>query len=149
MRLPDWEQRLHELIVRAAGKPYAWGAHDCLLWSAAVAKAVTGKDHARGHRGKYRSHASAQRYLAGLGFDSPEALLDSLFDPKPVGFAGRGDLVLDRDGIPALCMGAFALSVGQEGNIEGLVQVPREQWVRAWAVGDHHSEWPEAGGGPA
>ena len=36
-------------------------------------------------------------------------------------------------------MGDFALSVGQDGDTEGLVRVPREQWVKAWSLGDHHS----------
>lgn len=135
-RHPQWEQRLHELVSDKLTAPYVWGAHDCLLFAAAIAKAVTGKDHARGHRGKYKSHASAYAYLRNtLGHESPEALLDSLFEQKPPGFAQRGDLVMAEDGIPMLCMGAFALSVGQEGNFEGLVRVPRALWVKAWRVG--------------
>lgn len=139
MRRADWEQRITALVDEVRDKPYAYGSHDCLLWPAAVVKAVTGKDYGRGHRGKYRSAASAYRYLQSLGFNSPESYLDSLFDEKPVGFAQRGDLVLASDGIPAGCMGAFALSVGVEGNTEGLVKVPRSDWVKAWAVGEHHS----------
>lgn len=151
-RLPDWDQRLAALVERNRSRPYAYGSHDCLLWAAAVVKAVTGKDHGRGHRGKYKSAAGAARHLRKLGFDSPEALLDSLFDRKPAGFAQRGDLVTASDGIPAVCMGAVALSVGQDrlttspassgspgAGVAGLVPVPREQWVKAWAVGDHHS----------
>lgn len=134
-RHPQWEARLHAFIEKHMPKPYEWGSHDCLMFAAGVAKAVTGKDHARGHRGKYQSQASAYRYLKDkLGADSPEALLDKLFSQKPVGFAQRGDLVMTDDGIPALCMGAFALSVGQEGNREGLVRVPRADWVKAWAL---------------
>jgi hypothetical protein len=40
-----------------------------------------------------------------------------------------------------LCMGAFALSVAE--GTTGMVRVPREQWVKAWAVGEHHSSWPD------
>jgi hypothetical protein len=139
-RHPQWESRLSALVAKRMNAPYVPSRHDCLLWPADVAKAVTGTDHARGHRGKYKSTATGYRYLREkLGHDTPESLLDSLFDEKPVGFAGRGDLVLAEDGIPAVCMGAFALSVGQEGNHEGLVRVPREQWIKAWAVGEHHS----------
>lgn len=136
-RHPLWEQRLVGLIEKSRERPYAYGRHDCLLWPAAAVKAVTGKDHGRGHRGKYRSAASASRYLRSLGFDSPEQFLDSLFDEKPIGFAQRGDLVLGSDGIPGVCIGDVALSVG-DGSA-GLVRVPRAQWVKAWAVGDHHS----------
>ena len=112
--------------------PYDPSRHDCLMWPADVAKAVTGKDPARGHRGKYKSTATGYRYLREqMGYETPEALLDSLFPQKPVGFAHRGDLVLATDGIPALCLGAFALSVSEE---HGLVRVPRSDWVRAWAL---------------
>jgi hypothetical protein len=142
-RHPQWEQRLVELVEKRRFTPYEWGRHDCLLFAGEVVKAITGKDHARKHRGKYKSHASAYSYLKSIGHDSAESFLDGMFDEKPVGFAQRGDIVMEADGIPMLCMGAYALSVGQEGNTEGLVGVPRERWVKAWAVGDHHSSWPD------
>ena len=135
-RLPDWEQRLADLVQKNRKRPYEPSRHDCLLWPAEVVKAVTGKDYGRGHRGKYKSMAGAYRYLRHtLGHDTAESYLDSLFDEKPVGFAQRGDLVMGSDGIPAVCVGAFALSVGQEGNTEGLVKVPRSDWVKAWRIG--------------
>jgi len=138
-RHPQWEARLADFVAENMARPYAWGSWDCVLFAADAVKAITGEDHGRGHRRKYKNSVGAFRYLKELGFDSPEALIDSVLEEKPVGFAGRGDLVLTEDGIPALSMGAFALSVGQEGNHEGLVRVPREQWVKAWAVGEHHS----------
>jgi hypothetical protein len=135
MRRPDWEARLSALVEKRKSAPYTPSRHDCLLWPADAVKAVTGKDFGCGHRGKYKSTASGYRHLREkLGHDSPESLLDSLFDEKPIGFAGRGDLVLADDGIPAICMGAFALSVG-EGAV-GLVRVPRETWIKAWTVGN-------------
>lgn len=136
-RHPQWEARLNALVARDMARPYAYGRHDCLLWAAAAAKAVTGKDYGRGHRGKYASAAGAARYLRRLGHETPESYLDSLFPEKLPGFAQRGDLVLAPDGIPALCMGDHALSVA-EGNA-GLARVPRGEWVKAWAVGEHHS----------
>lgn len=132
-RHPLWAQRLSAVLEKNARRPYAYGQWDCLLFPAAVVKAVTGKDYGRGHRGKYKSAASASRYLRSLGHDTPESYLDSLFPEKPVGFAQRGDLVLADDGVPAACMGAYALSVG-EGEA-GMVRVPRSQWVKAWRVG--------------
>lgn len=149
MRHAQWETRLHEFISARHGKPYAWGKADCLMLAADAVKAVTGKDHARGHRGKYDSHAKAYRYLKqALKVDSPEALLDKLFKEKKAGFAGVGDLVLchvdageGADGIiagdvPAVCMGDFAFVAGDRG----LERVPRgDRWLKAWAVGDHHS----------
>jgi hypothetical protein len=149
-RHPQWEQRLHEFVLANIARPYVWSQHDCLIFAANVAKAVIGKDFAKGHRGKYKSHASAYSYLRkAFGVKSPEALLDTLFPRKAVGFAGIGDLVLCRvdlaegaDGaptvadLPGLCMGAFALIAGETG----LIKVPRgDRWLKAWAVGEHHS----------
>jgi hypothetical protein len=93
-RHPQWEQRLHEYIAKVHDLPHDYGSHDCLLHAANAVRAITGKDHERGHRGKYKSPASAVRHLKQLGFDSPEAMLDSLLEQKPIGFAQRGDIVL-------------------------------------------------------
>lgn len=141
-RHPLWEARLNALLAERSNAPYYYGSNDCLLFPAAAVKAVTGKDHGRGHRGKYKSAASASRYLRSLGHESPEGYLDGLFPEKPIGFAQRGDLVLAEDGIPAVCMGDYALSVGAEDSREGLVRVPRTQWVKAWAIGEQHADVP-------
>lgn len=149
-RHPQWEQRLHEYVSANIARPYAWSQHDCLMLAANAAKAVTGKDHARGHRGKYKSHASAYSYLRkSFGVSSPAELLGTIFPLKKVGFAGVGDLVLchvavaeGEGGVPmeadlvGICMGAVALVAGETG----LLSVPRgDLWLKAWAVGEHHS----------
>jgi hypothetical protein len=130
LRLPDWEKRLNALVAETRRRPHAFGQWDCLLWSGAVVEAVTGQDHWRAHVGKYKSQVGAYRYLKKLGAKSPQEYLDSLFPVKPAAFAMRGDLVLASDGIPAVCMGAFALSVSDEG----MVRVPRSDWQGAWNV---------------
>jgi hypothetical protein len=134
-RLPDWEERLGVYVASARERPHEYGRHDCMLHWAGAVEAVTGEDHGAGHRGKYRNRVGAYRYLKRLGFDSPEALLDDRFEQVPAAFAQRGDIVLAGDGIPAVCMGAFALSVGEQGDFHGLVCVPRTDWVKAWRVG--------------
>jgi hypothetical protein len=142
-RHPQWDQRLVELVNKRGFMSHDWGQHDCLLWPAAAVEAVTGEDFGAAHRGKYMSFASAYSYLKKLGFESAEQLLDSLFDVKPAAFAQRGDLVMADDGIPAVCVGAVALAIGQQGETQGLYGVARDRWVKAWAVGDHHSSWPD------
>lgn len=141
-RLPGWDTRLHELIAANMDRPHEPGQWDCLLFPAASVEAVTGADHGSAHRGKYRSIAGAYRHLQRMGFESSEALLDNLFDEKPIGFAQRGDLVLCRTPTgdnPGVCMGDFALVVGADGERDGLVRVSRADWLKAWAVGEHHS----------
>lgn len=138
-RHPQWEQRLAEFAARHRSKAFKWGSVDCMIFAANAVKAVTGKDYARGHRGKYKSPLGAAKHLKGLGYTSPEAMLDALLDEKIPAFAQRGDIVLAKDGIPAVCMGAFAISIGGDENVEGLIKIPRSHWVKAWGVGDHHS----------
>ena len=134
-RLPDWEARLIACATANTARPHVFGEWDCLLAPAAFVEAVTGADHGKQHRGKYDSQAKAYRHLQRLGFANPEALLDSLFEEKPVGFAQRGDLVLSDDGIPGVCMGGFAVAPGEEGERAGMVRKPRSAWVKAWKVG--------------
>lgn len=137
MRHPDWEQRLVAYAMSVATTPHEYGRHDCLLHCGYAAEAVTGKNFTKKHRGKYKSHATAVRHLRCLGFQSPEAYLDSLFEEGPIGFAQRGDLVLtpanDEGGwkLPGVVVGDVALCVTNSG----LIAEPRARWVKAWKVG--------------
>lgn len=101
-----------------------------------VALAVLGRDYAKGHRGKYRSAKGAALYLRRLGFDSPAAMLDTLFEERPVAKARRGDLVLSDAGVPGVCLGSKAAFIGMTDEREGLITLPRTSWVRAWSVGN-------------
>ncbi len=145
-RRPDWPERLHSLVEKNFGRRHSYGQWDCILFPAGAVKAVTGTDYGRGHRGKYRSPASAMRYLRSIGFDSPEALIDSVLEEKPIGFAQRGDIVLcrtDSGDNPGVCMGEFALVVGVGEETEGLIRVPRDRWLKAWEVGEQHADVPK------
>lgn len=135
MRKVDWEERLNAFVEKAREQPHAYGRRDCMLFAAGAVQAQTGRDLARGHRGKYADKLGAARHLKSLGFASPEALIDSLLEQKPVGFAQRGDIVLTEDGVPSVVFdGDTALAVIAEGA-EGLIRVPRAEWRKAWAVG--------------
>lgn len=145
MRHPQWPDRLSAFIAEQRTRPYEFGRNDCVLFPANAVKTVTGKDYARGHRGKYNSLVSAYAYLRKtFGVDSPAALIDTLLPEKIVGFAQRGDIVLCRvdvlangqpGEVPGLCMGTFAFVAGEHG----LERVPRTRWLKAWSVGGHHS----------
>jgi hypothetical protein len=134
VRRSDWAERLSAYLAAVAKKPHAYGKHDCLIFVAGAVKAQTGTDFARGHRGKYRSAASAARYLKGLGFESAAAMVAARLPEKPIGFAQRGDIVADADGIPGVCIGGEAVFVGMTEGREGLVRAPRAAWSKAWAV---------------
>lgn len=134
MRKSDWEDRLNAYIAKVRDKPHAYGVHDCMIFSANAVQALTGRDLAKGHRRKYKDKIGAARHLKSLGFDSPEAMIDSLLDEKPVGFAQRGDIILTDDGIPGVVFDGDTALVIADDNL-GLVRIPRAQWRKAWNVG--------------
>ena len=141
MRLPDWEDRLSALVAENMDRPFEWGRHDCALWATGAAAELTGEDRAAIYRGAYSTRNGSAKALRQHGKGTLLRTLDSLYPRKAVWKAGRGDLVWFTGSV-GVCMGAFALFVGEEriaekaGAVmrEGLVQVPRALWTKAWAV---------------
>lgn len=133
-RRGDWEAQLAAYLAEAHDRPHAYGRHDCMTFVAGAIEAVTGKDFAKGHRGKYKSAATAARHLKSLGYASPAEMIAAHLEEKPIGYAQRGDIVLDGEGIPGVVIGGEALFVGCEEGREGLVRQPRKAWAKAWAV---------------
>ena len=131
---PDWEPRLSAFLEAAASAPHEFGVNDCILFPAGAVEAQTGRDYAKGQRGRYRSAASASRYLRGIGFRSAEELLDSILPGIPAAFAQRGDIVLS-DGVPGVCIGGEALFVCHDQGDTGPERRALPRWQRAWAVG--------------
>lgn len=135
MRKADWEARLNAFVEQVRERRHAYGAHDCMLFAAGAVQAQTGRDLARGHRRKYKDKLSAARHLKSLGFASLDEMIDSLLDAKPIGFAQRGDIILTDDGYPGVVFdGDTALVVVAEGA-DGLLRVPRAEWIKAWRCG--------------
>jgi len=133
-RLPDWEARLHGYLERLERAEFDWGTLDCALFAAGAVKAMTGEDPAAAFRGRYRTAKGSERALRRFGAGTLEATIDAGFEPRPVGFARRGDLVL-VDGMVGVCVGADALFIGEAGGNPGLVRFARGRWAKAWAVG--------------
>ena len=133
-RLADWEQRLADYLGAASEMPHEYGQLDCALHGANAALAITGVDHGRPFRGRYRTALGAARMLRRYGAGTIEATFDRDLAVIPPAFAQRGDLVL-ADGSVGVCIGGEALFVGEQGGHSGLVRVPRREWSKAWAVG--------------
>ena len=141
-RFPDWERRLHDFIAVNADRPFQWGEWDCALFATACAAALTGVDAAEAYRGTYSTRKGSAEALRRLGQGTLLQTVNANFEPKPVGLAQRGDLVW-CDGSLGVCMGTVGLFVGEERLAEktgvlmreGLIAIPRHQWVRAWTVG--------------
>ncbi|MFS0771031.1 DUF6950 family protein [Sphingomonas sp. 1P08PE] len=134
IRLPDWEQRLHDYLAGLEGAEFVWGKMDCALFAAGAVEAMTGEDPAAAYRGKYRSVAGSVRALKTYGAGTLAATIDAGFEEREVGFARRGDLVM-VDGMVGVCIGPDALFIGEEDGAPGLIRFGRERWAKAWSVG--------------
>lgn len=69
-------------------------------------------------------------YLKRNGFDSLAALMDSLAEQVPVGFAQKGDILM-QEGCLGICKGATGLFLAEDRGFERLNTFASE---RAWRV---------------
>ncbi|ENO1078408.1 DUF6950 family protein [Enterobacter sp. SLBN-59] len=93
MKHPDWHNRLIAVIRAAEKRPFLWGEHDCCLFAADCAEAMTGDNFADGWRGTYDSETGAKKALL-RGGGSLEKVLDKYLDEVPVKMAQRGDIAI-------------------------------------------------------
>lgn len=133
-RLPDWVDRLADFITETRDVPFVWGQQDCALWAAAAAAAQTGEDRAADFRGQYDTHAGALQALRDIGSGTLLKTYQARYPEKPKANAMRGDLIWNGFAI-GVCMGGYALFLGEPDGEPGLVRVQRADWKRAFAVG--------------
>jgi len=93
MKHPDWHNRLIAVIRAAEKRPFLWGEHDCCLFAADCAEAMTGDNFANGWRGTYDSETGAKKALL-RGGGSLENVLAKYLDEVPVKMAQRGDIAV-------------------------------------------------------
>ena len=93
MKHPDWHNRLIAVIRAAEKRPFLWGEHDCCLFAADCAEAMTGDNFADGWRGTYDSETGAKKALL-RGGGSLEKVLSKYLDEVPVKMAQRGDIAV-------------------------------------------------------
>lgn len=139
-RLSDWEQRLNDYLASKAGVRFEWGKDtdaliDCAAFAAGAVEAQTGVDLYAKFRGCYVDEATAMEALKDAGARNLAALVDGMLPRVTRSHAQRGDIILTRDKNLAVCFGATALAVGEDMEGEGLLRVPRHDWLRAYRVG--------------
>ena len=127
----DWQLAFEKCVAENFSKPFKWGEHDCVLWAANAALAITGSDPALEFRDEYSSPIGAARILKEAG--GMEALVSKKFESILPAFANVGDiLMVMQEGQPmlAVCNGETMLATG----LEGLVALPTLSAVKAWRV---------------
>lgn len=134
-RLSDWPERLSDAIEAARGRPFSWGEHDCALFAADCALAITGRDPLAAVRGSYGTAQGAARVLRRLGCADLGALAALIGGPEiPVAWARRGDWMLapqDDEKALGVCLGLKAAFV----TTQGLTFRPTIKCAAAWRIG--------------
>lgn len=129
MKHPDWHNRLIAVIRAAEKRPFLWGEHDCCLFAADCAEAMTGENFADGWRGTYDSETGAKKALLHGG-GSLEKVLAKYLDEVPVKMAQRGDIaVVENAG--TRCAGVIyggAVWVPGEAGLVCLRVKPMSTW---------------------
>lgn len=131
MKHPDWQNRLNAVMKAAIERPFSWGQHDCCLFAADCAEAMTGENFANGWRGTYDSETGAKKAIL-RGGGSLEKVLARYLDEVPVKLAQRGDIaVVENAG--ARCAGVVCSGVVWVPGENGLVGL-RIKPLSVWRV---------------
>lgn len=67
MRTEGWRKRFSAYVNAARSTPYQLGTHDCWLFVAGAVEAMTGRDHAKPHRGRYKAAKGALGVMKRAG----------------------------------------------------------------------------------
>lgn len=94
MRKTDWRAALSQYVKTQTMRPAKAGSHDNFTFAAGCIGAMTGRDPARGLRGKYSNEAAAQKLFEGLGHLDHVDYLTADREEVPASFAQAGDLAV-------------------------------------------------------
>jgi hypothetical protein len=128
-RRDDWPERLAAEMEAQAGRPFAWGAHDCTTAFSDTCLAMTGTDPMAEFRGRYDSDASSARVLKEIGGGSLYHTMTAKFGkPVPPALLRRGDAALSADGALLTVLGEQAVGPGLDGEVRVKTLACRFGW---------------------
>jgi len=104
---------LVDYITAHLGRPFEWGANDCVLFSVGWLEFATGRDYLTQYK-PWSSAFEAARKVTDLG--GLDALFDANLTPINPHLAVDGDLAIIR-GTAHLFSGAHVVSVGEDGLV--------------------------------
>lgn len=137
-RVANWRAALALQFQQARTRKFEWGKFDCALFACDCIWAQLARDPAAAFRGRYSTEAQATALLGNGGLAAIAVQIASQFGFKEVsaGHAGRGDVVLIRNGTPqgALAIVDFTAAFAVCPGTRGLIRVRRHRWLRAWKV---------------
>lgn len=122
---------MYYTISRYKQHEFKWGLYDCCMFVADCLHAATGEDYAGDLRGAYDSKKTATAALKPYG--GIEGYLNETFNPVPVNFARRGDIVLFEGN------GVFSVGLHDGRQLlfmdtKGIQCLPVNKVTKAWRV---------------
>ena len=114
--------------------PFVWGSADCLIWAAASAIRIIGRDPIAHIRGRYSSLKGAREIMAAEGWTDMGDVAASCFAEIPVANARTGDWARVVNGDSPDMIGVFAGAMIAAKTEFGMGQVPRSRAVPAFRV---------------
>ena len=131
----DWQHRLTAYLSSIHRLPFEAGKLDCAIFTAGAVLAMTGVDHAKGWRGKYRSLAKGLKALEKAGHADHVALAASLYPEVPPIMAQEGDIaVVPAEGETGSALGIVQGPMIYVMSLNGLALVPLTHATRAFRV---------------
>jgi hypothetical protein len=141
----NWQELLHNYLLRRQNETFAWGSMDCCLFACDAVRELTETDLAVDFRGKYDSLLTAVKAMKRFTSSDEEKHLVELVAEKialqheieevPLLMAQRGDVILLDSplGKGLGILGLRGTHVHCAGP-DGVVDVPLQECVRAWRI---------------
>lgn len=133
MRPEGWQDRFWEAMDEAREADFEWGSHDCVLFAAKMARAISDRDYVADARAAFAwSSASEALELTRGGL---QALIESVLGPMgPWTRLSQGDLVLilDDEGRESLVVHDGCQFIGVAEH--GVKPIPMRCAVGGWKV---------------
>lgn len=136
-RCSNWPAELVRFVTEHEHKPFSWTRNNCALFACNWVKRLTGKDPAKGLRGKCRSAASVARIVAaegGLLALASKRCAAHGWSPVPYKLAQRGDVVLAQLPTVGLTLGICCGQRAAFPGKAGVVWQPMSTALVAWRI---------------
>lgn len=111
----DYRARLYAYVDSVRNTPFAYGTHDCALFTAGAVQAMTGEDPAAPFRGRYRTAIGGLRKMRAAGFEDQVDFVARTFDEVSPATIQMGDICLTSEGALGVCVGDRVAVAGEHG----------------------------------
>ena len=134
MKYPDWQKRFWQVLESKREATFAYGTHDCVLFAASMADAISDADYMERAREAF-SWSNAREALVLTHGKDLQSLIESVMGPmQRWQYMSMGDMVLicDEADQKSLCVHDGCKLLGPDAV--GFKEVPMRYAVGGWKV---------------